>query len=53
MKTRPKGLLEELIFCLRWLKGVEIYPLRAPVLCVASLGNLRREMCVVLMVERK
>jgi len=53
MKARAKGFLEELIFCLCWLKGAEIYPLQAPVLYVAALGNLRREMCAVFMVMRK
>jgi hypothetical protein len=53
MKARAKGFLEELIFRLCWLKGAEIYPLRAPVLCVAALGSLGCEMCAVSMLARK
>jgi len=53
MKARAKGSPEELIFRLCWLKGAEIYPLQAPVLCVAPLGGLRHEMCVALMLARK
>jgi len=53
MKARAKGFLEELIFCLCWLKGAEIYPLQAPVLYVVALGSLGCEMCVVSMLTRK
>jgi len=53
MKTHLKGFLEELIFRLHWLKGAEIYPLQAPVLYVAALGNLGYEMCAVSMLTRK
>jgi len=53
MKACRKGFLEELIFRLCWLKGDEIYLLRAPVLYVAPLGDLRREMCAVSMLTRK
>ena len=53
MKTRPKGFLGEMIFRLCWLKGAEIYPLRAPILYVAALGSLGCEMCFVSMLTRK